>query len=53
MDVRASPSSSVSNAFKEMTDFELMTTVVFRGVYSAKQLPVPVPVGTWQQKSML
>lgn len=51
--MRASPSSSVSNAFKEMTDSELMTTTVFRRVCFAKNLPVPVPVGTWQQIAML
>lgn len=45
-DGRASPLSSVSNAFKEMTDFELMTTAVFRSVCFAKYLPVPVLLGS-------
>lgn len=52
MDVQARPSSSVSNAFKEMTDFELMTTAAFRSVCFAEHVPVPVMVGAWQQKSV-
>lgn len=50
--MQAPPSSSVSNAFKEMTDFELMTTAAFRSVCFAEQVPAPVPVGAWQQKSV-
>lgn len=52
LDVRASASSSVSNAFKEMKDFELVKTSIFRRVCFAKHLPVHVLGGTWLQKSM-
>lgn len=52
LDVRAFASSSVSNAFKEMKDLELVKTTIFRRVCFAKHLLVLVSVGTWLQKSM-
>lgn len=52
LDVRASASSSVSNAFKQMKDFDLVKTTVFRRVCFTKHLPVHVLGGTWLPKSM-